>query len=101
MAKGVVVVGLCASLIIHVLDQATDVFAATLFYFEGSYWSAALTFGLVVLPGFCVALSEIRHFCSRDVHSLIKATLYLTLSPIWAIVVHLYRLVIPVMNVNY
>ena len=71
--------------------QALDVFAATLFFFERNYWAAGLTFALVLFPGFCVGLFELRHFCSRGTKSLVKALAYCLLTPLWAIIVHMYR----------
>jgi len=90
MARGLVGFGICASLVIHVLDQVTDVFAATLFYFEGNYWGAGVTLGLVLLPGLCIGVTELRHFCSRGNSSLVKSLAYAFLSPLWAIILHLY-----------
>ena len=40
-----IVVGILLSLVSHVLDQGTDVFAVVLFYFEQNYWASILTFG--------------------------------------------------------
>ena len=46
----------------------------------------------VLLPGFCIALSELRRsFCAEPLN-LIKAIGYLALSPLWAIVIHFYSL---------
>jgi len=39
------------SIICFVFSQASDVFVAFLFYFEGQYYSAALTLAFVCLPG--------------------------------------------------
>ena len=47
--SGLIVFGIILSLISHVLDQGTDVFAVVLFYFEKNYWAAILTFGYVLL----------------------------------------------------
>ena len=47
--SGLIVFGIILSLISHVLDQGTDVFAVVLFYFEQNYWAAILTFGYVFL----------------------------------------------------
>jgi len=87
---GMVGCGVSSSLVIHILDQALDVFAATLFFFEEKYWAAGLTFGLVLFPGFCVGTSELRHFCSRGPKSLLKAIAYCLLTPLWAVIVHMY-----------
>ena len=43
-----IVVGILLSLISHILDQGTDIFAVVLFYVEGNIWAAILTFGYVV-----------------------------------------------------
>lgn len=86
-----IVVGILLSLVSHVLDQGTDVFAVVLFYFEQNYWASILTFGFVMLPGICIGLAEMKNFCARDL-SLLKAIGYILFTPLWAIVIHLYSL---------
>ena len=115
-----IVAGICLSLVFHVLDQGTDIFAVVLFYFEGNLWASALTFGyvynenirsimniynyhikiqlltlhsyfrFVMLPGFCIGLAELKRFCAKEL-SLFKSIGYILLSPLWVIVIHLYR----------
>ena len=94
--------------------QATDVFAAFLFYVEGDEHSictqikinpnnqlhsnfepgdhvaSGLTLALVLAPGFFVFLSELKRCCCGK-SNIFKAIAYLLLSPLWAIVIHLYR----------
>ena len=38
-----IVTGIILSLLSHVLDQGTDIFAVVLFYFEGNIWASVLT----------------------------------------------------------
>ena len=79
-------------LLISFIFKATDIFAACLFYFEGLFYQSLLTILFVLLPGFCIAITELRrNFCSKPL-SLIKAVGYLLLSPLWAIIIHFYSL---------
>lgn len=82
--------GLFFSLLIHVIDQSTDVFAAVLFYFEGHIYTSFITLALVFLPGFCISITELRKTFCTDSCSFIKAIGYLLLSPLWAIIIHIY-----------
>jgi len=86
-----IVTGIVLSLLSHVLDQGTDIFAVVLFYFEGNIWASVLTLGFVMLPGICIGLAEMKRFCAKDL-SLLKAIGYILFSPLWAIVIHLYSL---------
>ena len=71
--------------------QATDIFAAILFYYEGHLFTSIITLAVVFLPGFCIFVTELkRTFCSKPC-AIFKATCYLLFSPLWAIVLHLYR----------
>jgi len=84
--------GILLSLLLHIIDQGTDIFAAVLFYFEGHHTQSFITIGLVFLPGFCICVSELRRsFCTKPC-SLPKAIGYLLFSPLWAIVIHIYSL---------
>lgn len=85
------VLGIVLSLILHVLDQATDVFAAFLFFLEGEIVPAIFTLAFVFLPGFFIFCHELKRICAGK-SNVFKALGYLTLSPLWAIVIHLYSL---------
>ncbi len=98
--------------VLHVADQATDVFAAFLFYVEGQLFihksaheklrsiprcapsgdpvASGLTLAFVLAPGFFVFLCELKRMCCGK-SNIFKAAGYLLLSPLWAIVIHLYR----------
>ena len=84
--------GLCVflSLILHLVDQCTDVFSAFLFYVEGKTFPAAATLTFVFLPGIFIFLNEMRRMCSGK-SNFFKALAYLLFSPLWAIVIHFYR----------
>ena len=43
-----------------------------------------------MLPGICIGLAEMKNFCAKDL-SLLKAIGYILFTPLWAIVIHLYR----------
>lgn len=91
--SGLTAFGIVLSLLLHIFDQATDVFAAFLFYVEGHYVAACITLGLVFLPGFLIFVAELkRSFCSARPINFLKAVGYLLLSPLWAVVIHLYSL---------
>ena len=78
------------SLFLQVLDQSSDVFVAFLYYIEGHLWSAIMTLTLTFLPGVFIFVSEMRKMCSGRSNICI-ALGYLLFSPLWAIVLHLYR----------
>ena len=78
------------SLLLHVIDQATDVFASFLFFVEGDVISAGLTLGFVFLPGVFIAICEFRRMLDGG-SNVFKILAYALLSPFWAIIVHGYR----------
>ena len=84
------IVGLLVSVLLHLLDQASDVFVALLYWSEGRVLPAAFTLLLVLVPGFFVFVCELKQTCLGR-SSVLRAVAYLTLSPLWAVIVHLYR----------
>ena len=82
--------GVILSLLLHVLYQATDVFVSFLFFAEGDVLPAALTLGLVLLPGLFVGLSEFRRMLDGE-SNVFKALAYAVFTPFWALIVHGYR----------
>ncbi len=56
----------------------------------GDHVASGLTLALVLAPGFFVFLSELKRCCCGK-SNIFKAIAYLLLSPLWAIVIHLYR----------
>ncbi len=77
-------------LLLHLADQATDVFSAVLFYLEGNCVAAGVTLALVFMPGVFIFATEMALMCEGG-SNIGRAVGYLFFSPLWAVVIHLYR----------
>ena len=53
-------------------------------------WFYFVYYRFVMLPGICIGLAEMKNYCVKDI-SLLKAIGYILFTPLWAIVIHLYR----------
>ena len=61
-----IVTGIILSLLSHVLDQGTDIFAVVLFYFEGNIWASVLTLLIFLLEMLTLMSERMPRYCPQN-----------------------------------
>jgi len=82
---------LLLSFLLYLVDQGTDALTALLFLLDGHYVEGFLTTFFILTPGIAAFLLELRDMW-RGKGNLLRALVFLSLCPLWALLTHLYSI---------